>query len=120
MKNRLDFWSSKFTLTAAGCVGFAMLLGAPQVRADQCQKRVNKADHRLHEAIEHHGWNSEQAENARDRLRDARESCWSQDHRWWDPDDNRWHTDRDWDDNDHRNYDHHDRDRDHHDDDDNR
>lgn len=123
MTRRLDSWYSKFTLAAAGCVGFAMLLGAPQVRADHCQKRVNKADHRLHEAIEDHGYNSEQAEDARDQLRDARESCWSEEHRWWDSDDNSWHNDRDWDDNDHRNYDRRDRDhrdRDHHDDDDSR
>ena len=46
-----------------------------------CQRRIAKADHKLHEAIEHHGW--------RER------------HRWWDEDGRRWHSDRDWDDHDH-------------------
>jgi len=42
---------------------------------------IAKADHKLHEAVEHHGWNER--------------------HRWWDEDGHRWHSDRDWDDHDH-------------------
>ena len=30
---------------------------------DDCQKRITKADHKLHEAVEHHGWESPQAEH---------------------------------------------------------
>lgn len=113
MRKGTRSWYSKFTMAAAGLTGFAMLLGAPQLRADDCQKRVNKADHHLHEAIEHRGYNSEQAEHARHELSEAREYCWDHGHRWWDPDDNRWHNQRDWDDNDHQNFDHHDHDDDH-------
>ena len=87
-----------------------MLPGAQQVRADDCQQRVSRADHNLHEAIEDHGYESKQAEHARHVLGEVREACWNSDHRWWDPDQKRWHADRDWDDNDHRDYRHQNRD----------
>jgi len=99
------------TLAAAALAGALTLIGAPAVRADEraCQRRIAKADHRLHEAVERHGWQSRQAVNARQQLHEAREYCWSHAHRWWDEDGHRWHTDRDWDDHDHD----HDRGRDH-------
>ncbi len=68
---------------------------------DRCQRRIAKADHKLHEAIEHHGWYSRQADHARHELHEARERCWRERHRWWDEDGRRWHSDRDWDDHDH-------------------
>jgi len=96
-------------LAAATLAGLLMFTGAPSLRADDgCQRRIAKADHKLHEAIEHHGYQSEQAEHWRHKLHEARESCWNSNHRWWDEDGHRWRTDRDWDDHDH------DRDRDHH------
>ena len=95
------------------CVALAGIfgLGGQAARADDCQKRVSQADHRLHEAIEHRGYQSEEAEHARHELQEARERCWSENHRWWDSDKKRWHTERDWDDNDHRDYGHQDDDR---------
>ena len=91
------------------CVALAGIfgLGGQAARADDCQKRVSQADHRLHEAIEHRGYQSEEAEHARHELQEARERCWNENHHWWDADQKRWHTDRDWDDNDHRDYGHH-------------
>jgi hypothetical protein len=100
------FFGKAFGLAALA--GFLMFAGAPQLRADDCQRRTAKADHNLHEAIEHHGPESKQAEHWRQELRAAREYCWNHNHRWWDEDGHRWHTDRDWDDHDH------DHDRDHH------
>jgi hypothetical protein len=100
-------WNSllfgKTALVAAALAGFLMFTGTPLLRADRddCQRRVARADHRLHEAIEHHGPRSPQAERRRHELREAREHCWSVNHRWWDEDEHRWHTERDWDDNDH-------------------
>jgi hypothetical protein len=89
--------------------GAFMLAGAGPVRADDdCQKRIAKADHRLHEAIEHHGYQSPEAEHWRHELAEARSYCWEHNHRWWDEDQRRWHTDRDWDEHDHdRDYDRH-------------
>ena len=61
---------------------FCSLTGAPhyRVRANEsaeCEHRTERADHRLHEAIEHHGWDSSKAEHARHELgREAREYCW--------------------------------------------
>lgn len=90
----------KAVLAGATLAGLLLFTGAPRVRADQeeCHERLAKADHRLHEAVEHHGWESKQAEHARHDLHEAREYCWKTYHRWWDEDDRRWHTDRDWDD----------------------
>jgi hypothetical protein len=83
--------------------------GAPLSRADDdCQKRIIKADHKLHEAAEHHGWNSPEAEHWRQELAEARSWCWEHSRRWWDEDTHRWRTDRDWDDHDHdHDHDHH-------------
>ena len=85
-------------MLAFACVPRAM---ADRDDYDACQRRIAKADHKLHEAAEHHGWNSRQAEHARHELREARERCWNERHRWWDEDGHRWHNDRDWDDHDH-------------------
>ena len=91
-------------LVSAAFLGMLAFLGAPPASAedyDSCQRRIAKADHKLHEAAEHHGWDSRQAEHARHELHEARERCWNERHRWWDEDGHRWHTDRDWDDHDH-------------------
>jgi dienelactone hydrolase len=94
-------------LAAAAMVGLLAFVATPRVSArdyddySRCQKRIAKADHKVHEAIEHHGWNSKQAGHARYELQEARERCWNEYHRWWDEDGHRWHTDRDWDDHDH-------------------
>ena len=92
------FW--KLILAGAALAGFLVFTSAPPVRADEreCQHRLAKADHKVHEAVEHHGWDSSQAEHARHELREAREYCWKTNHKWWDEDDHRWHSDRDWDD----------------------
>ena len=81
--------------------GLALFGATPSASADDCQERIIKADHRLHEAIEHHGYESKQAEHARHELREARSYCWEHGHRWWDVEGSRWHRDRDWDDHDH-------------------
>jgi hypothetical protein len=94
----------KTMLAAAALVGMLAFAGAPRASAedyDRCQRRIAKADHKLHEAIEHHGWYSRQADHARHELHEARERCWNERHRWWDEDGHRWHSDRDWDDHDH-------------------
>ena len=90
-------------LATAALGGFLLTTGVPRVVADDgnCQHRIAKADHKLHEAIEHHGRNSQQADRARHNLHEVRERCWSGFHKWWDEDGHRWHTDRDWDDHDH-------------------
>lgn len=87
-----------------GVVAGLLTLGlVPQLRADDddCQRRIARADHRLHEAIEHHGPQSRQADHARHELHEAREHCWNNGHRWWDEHEHKWRTGRDWDDRDH-------------------
>jgi len=96
---------AKASLAAATLSGFLLFAAAPAMRAGDddngCRNRVNKADHQLHEAAEHHGWDSPQAAQRRQQLAEAREYCWNHAHRWWDADGQRWRTDRDWDDHDH-------------------
>jgi hypothetical protein len=104
MRHRLNHsLLGKTALAAVALIGFLMFTAVLPLRADRddCQRRVARADHRLHEAIEHHGYRSEQAERRRHELREAREHCWNANHRWWDEDAHRWHTERDWDDRDH-------------------
>jgi len=94
-------------LAGAALAGLLAFAATPRAFAHhyddygRCQRRIVKADHKLHEAIEHHGWNSRQAGHARHELHEARERCWNEHHRWWEEDAHRWHTDRDWDDHDH-------------------
>ena len=108
MLNSLHSRLLSIGFASAALAGLLALGTAPQAQADDCQRRVARADHNLHETIEHRGYQSEQAEHARHELQEAREACWNTNHRWWDADSRSWHTDRDWDDNDHQNYGHHD------------
>lgn len=88
-------------LAPAALTGMFVLAGAASVRADDdCQKRTIKADHNLHEAIEHHGPNSSQADHWRHELADARSYCWNHEHKWWDEDAHQWRNEH-WDDHDH-------------------
>jgi hypothetical protein len=91
-------------LATAALVGMLAFAATPRAFADndeRCQRRIARVDHKLHEAIEHHGRHSTQADHWRHELHEARERCWDERHRWWDEDEHRWHTDRDWDDHDH-------------------
>ena len=104
---RLPHYFGRKALAGTAVLGFVVFGTAPTLRADRyeaCHRRIARADHNLHEAIEHHGYRSPQAERARHNLREAREHCWSTYHRWWDEDEHRWHTDRDWRDEDHEHY----------------
>ena len=99
---------TKVVVLAALFGGVLYAVAPPRAAADDdCQERIARADHRVHEVAEHHGWDSREAERARHELREAREWCWEHGHRWWDEDQHRWRSERDWDDHDH------DRDRDH-------
>jgi len=95
---------TRSALAAAALIGLLTLTATPRAFAGdpyKCQRRIAKADYRLHEAIERYGWYSRQAEHARHELREARDGCWREYHRWWDEDRRCWRYDRDWDDHDH-------------------
>ena len=106
---------------AALAVGIALLFNAaPKAAADdgrdRCQHRVEKAKEHYRHEVHEHGKHSSQAEEAKAKMNQAWDRCWSEAHAWYDPDRHEWRTDRDWD----RNYDwdhdrdDHDRDNDHH------
>ena len=90
----------KTLLAGTVLAGALTLYGAPQLRAEDCQDRIARADHNLHVAAEKHGWDSPQAARARERLSAARSWCWDHGRRWWDADAKAWRTER-WDEHDH-------------------
>ena len=68
----------KAALAAAALSGLLFFTGAPAAQAadrDDCGRRIARAEHRLDEAIEHHGYYSRQANHQRHELREAYERC---------------------------------------------
>lgn len=88
-------------LATAALGGFLLFAGASSAQAHDrydCYRRIQKAEWKLDEAIQRHGYYSRQADHRRHDLREARERCWRERHEWWCERDHRWHRDRDWDD----------------------
>lgn len=67
----------------------------------KCQERIEKAEHKLDEAIRKHGEYSHQARDRRRDLSEQREHCWSEFHSYWNGHDHAWHNEHDWDRDDH-------------------
>lgn len=97
-------------LTVAALAAATGISVPPQALADNrsdCQRRVEKARDRYRKEAHEHGKHSRQADNARAKVNEAWDRCWTQSRAWYDPHRHEWRTDRDWD----RNYDwDHDRD----------
>ncbi len=100
--------SLRFHLASVVLAGALLFAGTAAAHADDdCQRRTIRADHKLHEAIEHHGWRSPEADHWRAELNTARAFCWEHNHRWWDEDAREWHSEHNWNDHDHdRDHDH--------------
>ena len=99
----MKMWMLSLGVAAALVAPLSMPTAFAQSREDideRCQRRIEHAEHELHEAIEHHGRDSREAEHERRELHEAREECWRENHRWWDEHERRWHDERDWDDRD--------------------
>jgi len=97
-------------VAAATIAVLALFIAVPQSQADErgkCQKRIERAENRLYDAVRRHGPASRQANDKRRALNAERERCWNLHRAWWGVRDRQWHTERDWD-----RYDN-DRDRDH-------
>jgi hypothetical protein len=92
----------KAALASAALSGLLFLAGAPAAQAadrDDCGRRIARAEHRVDEAIEHHGYYSRQADHQRHELREAYQRCdgyRGNRFRNYDRDDHR-RYDRDWD-----------------------
>jgi hypothetical protein len=99
----------KAALTTAALSGLVFLAAAPAAKADDCAKRIRKAEHNLQEAIEDHGYYSRKADHWRHELREAYQRCdrygsgyrdrdggwYDRDGRYHDRDDYRYDRDRD-------------------------
>jgi hypothetical protein len=62
-------------LAAAALSGFALFAGVPSAKADNCQRRIQHAEHELGEAIEDHGYYSREADRWRHERHEAYEAC---------------------------------------------
>lgn len=81
-----------------GALGF--LAATPSAQADDrrsCQLRIERAEYRLRDAIEDHGYYSHQAFDRRRDLNRERERCWNPYHGYWNGYSHQWRNDRDWD-----------------------
>ena len=101
-------YAARLWMLSSG-IGAALIAPAAVPRAlaesrdeidEQCQRRIQHAEHDLHEAIEHHRRDSRPAGHERNKLHEAREQCWREPHRRWDEHEHRCHDLRDWDDHD--------------------
>jgi len=93
-------FGKRITLAAVflGALGF--LAATPSAQADDrrdCQRRVERAEWRLRDAIEDHGYYSHQAFDRRRDLNRERERCYDRYHSYWDGNRHEWRGDRDWD-----------------------
>jgi hypothetical protein len=82
----------KATLFTVALGGFLLFAGAPSAKAnawEDCDRRVERAEWKLHEAIERHGYYSRQAQHWRHELREEQQRCWRERER-------REHRDYDW------------------------
>ena len=63
---------------AAILSGFLLFAAAPRASAhgaDKCRRKISRAEWKLEEAVEHHGFYSRQAEHQRHELREAQDRC---------------------------------------------
>jgi hypothetical protein len=65
----------KAALATAALSGFVLFAGVPSAKADNCQRRIQHAEHELREAIEDHGYYSRQADRWRNKRHEAYEAC---------------------------------------------
>jgi hypothetical protein len=109
-------------MLGAFALGAALLfVTAPKAHADndarnKCQQRVERAHDHYRREVQGHGRNSSQAQEAREKLQETWQRCYTEANGWYDPGRHEWRTDRDWDqynwDNDRDRDRDHDRDRD--------
>ena len=62
----------------------------------ECRSRVEKAQEHYRHELREHGKHSSKADEARAKLKEEFEKCWTHDQAWYDPDRQEWRTDRDW------------------------
>src|SRR5439155_23754485 len=94
-RRKTVFGSTALATAALG--GFLLLAGVPNAQGHDRNagyRRMQKAEWKLYEAIERHGYYSRQAEHRRYELREARERWWRERHEWWC--EREWRLHRDW------------------------
>ena len=93
----------RFGTAIAGLLlgGALVVATAPKAHADdarsRCERRVDKAHDRYRHEVREHGRQSPQAQEARERLSNEWQRCYTEANGWYDPGRHQWRTDRDWD-----------------------
>jgi len=89
-KHLLNSLFGKAALATAALGGFFLFAGAANAQAADrydCDRAIRYSDHRLHEAIEHRGYYSREANYWRHERHEAFERCWrDRDYRHYDRD----------------------------------
>ena len=83
-----------WTTAGLGAVAFVGTSRAQANYSYDCHRRIERAEWRLEEAIEHHGYYSRQANHERHELQEERERCGREQRRWRDRE---WRERRDYD-----------------------
>ena len=80
-------------------VAVLLFSAPPKAAADddrlRCQHRAEKAEEHYRHEVREHGKHSPKAQEAKAKLNQAWDRCWSEAHAWYDPDRHEWRTDRD-------------------------
>ncbi len=72
--SRTQEWFSIALLVVAGLILSSVPLHADDAH-ERCERRIHKAEQKLHEAVRRHGEHSRQARQRREQLEDARRKC---------------------------------------------
>jgi hypothetical protein len=84
VKNSAKLLGKAALATTALC-GFLLFVGAPAAKANDGRdddRRVDRAEWNLHEAIERYGYYSRQANHWRHELREKQERSWREQREW--------------------------------------
>ena len=76
--HRIRAWFGQAVVAGIMLAGLALFAGAPSAKAndgDDCNRKINYANWRLHEAIEDYGYSSPQANYWRHELHEVYEHC---------------------------------------------
>ncbi|HUK46521.1 MAG TPA: hypothetical protein VLW06_02975 [Terriglobales bacterium] len=88
-------------VAALAMAGALILATAPKSHAEdaraRCQSRVEKAHDHYRAEVRAHGRESHQAQEAKERLSNEWQRCYTEAHGWYDPQSHQWRSDRDWD-----------------------
>jgi hypothetical protein len=86
-----------FAITVALTAALVPQASANDDSRTRCRSRVEKAQAHYRDEVREHGKHSGKADEAKAKLKQEWERCWTDDHAWYDPQRQEWRTEHDWD-----------------------